>query len=79
MCFKWEKLENMNSPLIYMYRIWKSFVFLKMGRKKEVSAGYQHKCIIIMIFREFNFLHNYYNYEGTSLVEYKVVINDIYY
>ena len=43
-----------------MYQIWKSFVFLKMGRKKELSAGYQHKCVIIIIFREFNFLHNYY-------------------
>ena len=53
-------------------------IFFKCEEKK-VSAGYQHKCIIIIIFREFNFLHNYYNYEDISLVEYKVVINDIYY
>ena len=51
----------------------------KCEEKKEVSAGYQHKCIIIIIFREFNFLHNYYNYEDISLADYKVVINDIYY
>ena len=46
-----------------------------MERNIEVSAGYQHKYIII-IFHEFNFLHNYYNYGGTSLAEYKVVIID---
>ena len=42
--------------------------FLNAKKKIEVSAGYQHKCVIIIIFREFNFLHNYYNHEETSLV-----------